>query len=305
MSLTLRQVTARPESLVVGDDPVGEIAAIRTAGDAEGLGIGQAVRDEGVHAAEDVAHRAGAPVAVVGLVERPAVALGAARIGVQDADPAGGEDLELPHRRPAVQGVRTAVDLGHERLPALAGRDEPALDLAAIDAPAALGGLSELQVGQDVRIELGQTAGWAGFGRAGPGALGPGGGPGRLGSRGHLEDMDVRRLGRARTQEGDPAAAAAQRNLVERRDVVATAGQSFQPPIAGGDAPELVAAVDEGREGDPRPSRGKRPGAGLAHRDVAGHPQAGQHAPCWPEDAAPAVAAGVAAAAANSQMSLR
>ena len=52
---------------------------------------------------EHVALRARAPVAEVRLVELPAVALGAAGIAEEHAHPVGREELELEHRRPAVQ----------------------------------------------------------------------------------------------------------------------------------------------------------------------------------------------------------
>ena len=60
-------------------------------------GGGQAVGDQRVDARQDVAHRAGSPVAVVRIVEGLAVALGAARVAVEDTHPGRGEDLELPH----------------------------------------------------------------------------------------------------------------------------------------------------------------------------------------------------------------
>ena len=122
----------------MADDPAREVAAVRPAGDAQPIRVGQPVGDEGVDPGEDVAHRARAPVAVVRVVERLAVALRAARVAVEDADPGRGEDLELPQRRPAVQGVRAAVDLDDERLRAVAGREEPALDVAAVDRRVAL-----------------------------------------------------------------------------------------------------------------------------------------------------------------------
>ena len=88
----------------------------------EPVRVGEAVGDERVHAGEHVAHRPGTPVAVVGVVERLAVALRAARVAVEDADPGRREDLELPDRRPAVERVRAAVDLDDERPRAVARR---------------------------------------------------------------------------------------------------------------------------------------------------------------------------------------
>ena len=63
MSQTERQVIAGREPLVVADDPVRQVAAVRAAGQPEPLRVRQAVRDERVDAGEDVAHRAVAPVA--------------------------------------------------------------------------------------------------------------------------------------------------------------------------------------------------------------------------------------------------
>jgi hypothetical protein len=80
----------------VADDPAGEVAAVRAAGQTEALGVRQAVGNERVDAGQDVARRTGSPVAVVRVIECRAVSLGAAWIAVEDADPAGGEDLELP-----------------------------------------------------------------------------------------------------------------------------------------------------------------------------------------------------------------
>ena len=137
----------------MADDPVRQVAAVRPAGDAEPLRVGQAVGDERVDAGEDVAHRARAPVAVVGVVERLAVALGAARVAVEDADPGRGEDLELPDRRPAVERVRAAVDLDDERPGPTPAGEEPALDVAAVDRHVALDRLAQGELAEDVGVE--------------------------------------------------------------------------------------------------------------------------------------------------------
>ena len=52
MSLTQRQVIAAAEALVVADDPVRQVAAVRAAGHAEPIRVGEAVRDERVDAGE-------------------------------------------------------------------------------------------------------------------------------------------------------------------------------------------------------------------------------------------------------------
>ena len=78
--MTLAAGDRRPEPLVVADDPVRQVAAVRAAGHAEPVRVGEAVRDERVDPREDVAGRAGAPVAVVRVVEGLAVALRAARV---------------------------------------------------------------------------------------------------------------------------------------------------------------------------------------------------------------------------------
>ena len=138
------------------DDPVGQVAAVRAAGHAEAVRVGQAVGDERVDAGQHVARRAGSPVAMVRVVERLAVALGAARVAVEDADPGRGQDLELPDQRPAVERVRPAVDLDDERPRAVAGRQEPALDVAAVDRSVALDRLTQLELVEDVGVEPGQ-----------------------------------------------------------------------------------------------------------------------------------------------------
>ena len=65
MSTTERQVTAALKRSRPPDDPVRQVAAVRAAGDAEALGVGQAVGDRLVHAGHHVGHRAVAPVAQV------------------------------------------------------------------------------------------------------------------------------------------------------------------------------------------------------------------------------------------------
>ena len=118
MSTTERQVSAARKRSRPADDPVRQVAAVRAAGDAQPVRVGEAVGDRLVHAGDHVGHRAVAPVAEVGPVERLAVALGAARVRRQHRDPGAGEDLPLEHRRPAVQRVRPAVDLEDQRLAA-------------------------------------------------------------------------------------------------------------------------------------------------------------------------------------------
>ena len=71
MSLTERQVIAAREPVVVADDPVRQVAAVRAAGHAEPGRVGEAVRDEGIDPGEDVAHRARAPVAMFASLNAP------------------------------------------------------------------------------------------------------------------------------------------------------------------------------------------------------------------------------------------
>ena len=79
------------------------------------VGVDQTVGDQRVDAGHDVAHRAVAPVAVVGTAEVLAVALGPARVAGVDADAGRHQALPFPHQRPAIQRGRAAVDLDHQR----------------------------------------------------------------------------------------------------------------------------------------------------------------------------------------------
>ena len=65
------------------------------------------------------------------------------------------------------------------------------------------------------------------------------------------------------------------RDPVPARDVLATVREPFEPAICDGDPPQLVGAIDRGREGEPAAAlRGDQPRA-LAPRQVAAHPGAG------------------------------
>ena len=138
------------EPIGVADDPRGEIAAVRAAGDAHPIAVDEAVLDQRVEAGHDVAHRPVAPVLDVRVQEVEAVALRSARVAGVDADPVGGQLLPLPHQRPAVERGRAAVDLEHDRrgvaLRVRRGGDEPALDATAVDLVPALDRRDELDV---------------------------------------------------------------------------------------------------------------------------------------------------------------
>ena len=152
----------RLEPIGVADDPRGEVPAVRAAGDAHPIAVDEPVVDERVEAGHDVAHRPIAPVADVPVQECLAVALRAARVAGVDADPAGGEQLPLPHERPAVERGRPAVDLEDDRrgvaLRARRRRDEPALDAAAIDLVPALDRRDEPDVGPRVAHQVADLA---------------------------------------------------------------------------------------------------------------------------------------------------
>src|SRR6187200_3104807 len=92
---------SRLEPIGVAHDPGGQVPAVRAPGDAHAIPVDEAIRDERVEAAHDVAHRSVAPVADVGGQEGPAVALRSARVAGVDADAAGHELLPLPHERPS------------------------------------------------------------------------------------------------------------------------------------------------------------------------------------------------------------
>src|SRR4029079_11719228 len=149
------------------EDPVREIAAVRPAGDAEPVRIREPVGRERLDAREDVPHRARAPVPDVRLVELAAVALRAAGVRVEDADPARREELELEDGRPAIERVRAAVDLGHERrgAPRSAAwcgrprRQVPALDPPTVHGHPALDRLAKLDLVEARPVEIGPAAG--------------------------------------------------------------------------------------------------------------------------------------------------
>ena len=94
--------------------------------------------------------------------------------------PGGGEQVELEDGRPAVEGVRAAVDLGDERSRSgapgclrVSGRvpccgKEPALDLTPIDGHPALDRLAQLDLGEGVAVQICQPARGAGLTVADP-----------------------------------------------------------------------------------------------------------------------------------------
>ena len=108
-----------------------------------------------------------------------AVALGAARVREEDADPVRREQLELQDRRPAVERVRAAVDLGDERGRQLLGEPGPVRPARAqaryqpwIRRPStvdpALDRLAQLDLGEGVVVQVGQPARRAGRRRRAP-----------------------------------------------------------------------------------------------------------------------------------------
>ena len=250
----------RPEALVVADDPVREVAAVRAAGDAQAVRVGQAVGDERVDAGQDVARRARSPVAVVGVVERLAVALRAARVAVEDADPGGRQDLELPRRRPAVEGVRAAVDLDDERSRAVAGRGSA--------SPGCRGrrpstwrstGSRSSSSSRTSALKAVRRRGFDGRLAAAPRAA--------TGRAARSASSAGRRSAHA---TADPCGTG-----VPARDVVAPLGQPLEPAIGDGDPPQLVGAVDRGAEGEPAAVLRRDQPRALAARHVAAHPGAG------------------------------
>ena len=228
------------------------------------------VGHERVDPGQAIAGRTVAPVAVVRGAERLAVALGAARVGVPDADPGAGQALELPRRRPAVQRLRTTVDLEHERRrPAggttrpggIGGRDVPALDAASLDRRPARLRLDEGDPGQRLAVELGQPAE-----RERPADP----------ARRDVEQVDVRELGRGRAQDGDPGRAGrAARDRVPARQVVVARGQALDVAVAEVDPPQLVGALDRRAEQERSAVAGRDEARLLADRQVAVHPGSG------------------------------
>ena len=245
----------RLETIGLPDDPGGQVAAIGAARDAQPLGVGEAIADERVNSGEDVAHRSAAPIAKVGGVEVLPVTLGAARVGVVNADAFAGKDLEFPEGRPAVQGMRTAVDLGHERSGTLrtatggmGWRDEPALHLTPIDGDPALDGLDEADTGQGVAVELGHPPRRDHAARRG---LPHSGRPRAL----YVKDVDIRQLGRRGSDVCQPG----------------IRPEALDLTVARRDPPQLVRAAVRRREGDPSPVIRDGQTRILAHRQVAVH----------------------------------
>ncbi len=240
----------------LADDPVREVAAVGAARDAEAVGVGQPVRDRLVHPGHHVGHRPVAPVAQVGPVEGLAVALRAARVGGQDGDPGPREDLPLEHRGPAVERVRSAVDLEHQRPGAGTAGEQPALDLESVALPAALHGLHEGQLRGELVVEAGDGA--------------------RRACRAPRRDVEDDDLGEGRGGRADRghdvALALRGRAGVPAGEVVAVRREALGLAATGDrHAPQLHRAVDRGREQDVRPVRGGRDGRLAADRHVAVH----------------------------------
>ena len=144
-----------PEPLVVGDDPVRQVAAVRAAGHAEAIAGRRGRRRRATSTPASTSRVGPGPQSRwLASLNVLAVALRATRVAVEDADPVRGEDLELPHRRPAVERVRPAVDLGRRAAarPSPAGMSQPWMSRpSTVDV--ALDRLAELELGQDLGVE--------------------------------------------------------------------------------------------------------------------------------------------------------
>src|SRR5262249_20974512 len=102
---------SRFESVGVRDRPVGHIAAVADADNAESMGVEERIAAEAfIETSHDVAEVASAPVADAGAAERLAVALTAARVRIDQNIPGPGVDLELVRVVIAELPVRSAMD---------------------------------------------------------------------------------------------------------------------------------------------------------------------------------------------------
>ena len=159
--------------------------------------------------------------------------------------PGPGEDLEFPERRPRVQGVWSAMDLGDERAPFAAARHEPALDRSSIDLAPPLDRLDERQLVQHVCVEGRELTRSPDF----------------------VPHPQVGRRGR-RGAEIDVAGRATGRDGIERGQVVPPIGQARDRAVGDRDPPQLVAAIDRGEEVDAAAVRRRDQTRGLALGDV-------------------------------------
>ena len=140
------------------------------------------------------------------------------------------------------------------RGPALAaGRDEPALDVAAVDGDVALLGLGQLDVRQRLLVERRHPA-WL--------------------AADAVPDPDVGQLGRRSAEVGRPDAAAGHARLIERNDVLMAVRQPLELPVGRRDPPDLVGPGDRGEERQPGAIVGRDEAGSLAGDDVAVHPGA-------------------------------
>ena len=191
-------------------------------------------------------------------VERLAVALRPARVGVPDADPGPGQALELPGRRPAVERVRAAVDLEDER-----GRRRGAGGRARAGSAAGTCQPWTRRPSTVVQRVSGST-------RAIPASASRLSSVSRRSASGRRDPP--RRARRARWTSGssvgderrtairvEPGRPA--RDRVPARQVVVALGQPLERAVGDGDPPELVGALDRRAEQDRPAVARSRPGA--------------------------------------------
>ena len=125
------------EALGLADDPVGHVAAVGPAADAQALVVDVArALDDLVERAHQVGVVHARPVTHDRAPEAFAVAVRTARVHVEDDKTHAREDLQLVEERPSVLGVRTAVDLHHGRMEAVRVEalrfEHPALELPTV-----------------------------------------------------------------------------------------------------------------------------------------------------------------------------
>ena len=235
----------RAEALVVGDDPVGQVSAVRTAGHPEPVRIREFIVDQRVDTGEDILHRPIAPIRKVGFVERQPVTLGTAGVAIEDRHSGRGEDLELEEWRPTVERVRSAVDLNDHRSFPGSSRNEPALDGAPVDDHRALGHGPQLEFAREVGVE-GRDSRQLGY-RLGRGPVAP-----TTRSVGLRDPCRVQlgERGRRRAERSDQDTAIRLLVDIEAGDIVLTVRDLLQVATVEVEAPHFGGSSDRGREVD-------------------------------------------------------
>src|SRR5207237_3351618 len=124
-------------SIGLPNDPFLHVAAVLPAADSESRRVDVTVAlDDLVERAHDVDVVLAGPVAHDLAAEALPIAVGAARVHVEDDEPHAGEDLQLVEEGPSVLSVRSAVDLEHCRVHAIRivtrRFEHPSLELPAV-----------------------------------------------------------------------------------------------------------------------------------------------------------------------------